>query len=173
MKLKDLLDEYIKLNVKKSGFLMTNSKCLYLYDNLCCQSECLRLILKSNSHEVDAQYSDDFMVICTDAKTTVFCGLRRVPDLSELILQYRITLSDSELYGTFTGGNELPAADIRYTDKRVATLINYLMSVRNSKNTITSKEIQMLEQAISTDELQAICELYSMGKTIEQNTNLY
>ncbi len=169
MKLKDLLDEYIKLNVKKSGFLMTGGKCLYLYSNLCCDSECLRLILKSDSHDVDAQYSDNFMVICTDAKTTVFCGLCRVSDLSELILQYRITLSDSELYGTFTGGKELPAADIRYTDKRVSMLINYLMSVRNSKNTITSKEIQMLEQTISTGELKAICELYTMGKSIEQN----
>lgn len=166
MKPDEILNEYLDVDVSKSGFMMTGGKSIYLYDNLCCDAECLRILLKSEKHDIDAAYSEDFLLTCTGTKLTAYCGFRRVLKLSALILEYRITLPEGELYGIFTGGSELPAADIRFTDKRITQLTDYLMSGGKQCSFQPSGKFTELEKAVESGELRTLCRLYSNGRPI-------
>lgn len=168
MKKIEPLDEYLSISGHKSGFLMTDGKCVYLYDNLCCDAECLRLVMKSESKEIDANYCEDFLLICAEEKLAAFSKSLKILKISELILLYKIQLSDSELFGTFTGG-DLPAGDIRYTDSRISEVYDHFLSVGKQRISRPSNHFWELEKAVESGEVKAICKLFTDGKPIKDN----
>ncbi len=170
MEAKELVKDYLEISGQKSGILMTGGRTIYLYDNLCCGAQCEYLSVKSDTCTIITEYRDDVIIIRTPSQCIVYINGKRLLKVRELLMLYNVQMSMSVLYGIFTGGNELPPSDIRYTDKRISDIFRYLLTGRQKKAMAVNKQIELLEQAISDSNVKMLSELYLNGTLIDSDT---
>ncbi len=166
MEMSELLEEYSAITETKSGFLMTQGKCVYLYNNICCEAACRRVLLQTDSTEILAEYADLF--ICrSGAKLTVYRKARRLLKVRQLMILYEIPSVDGGLYGVFAYEKDKRLMDSHFTDGRIAELINSLLIGENSTHSSISEEFKKLEEAVRTGEVSALNKIYINGKNIQ------
>lgn len=156
----DIMKEYMELIGTKSGFMMTGGKCVYLYNNVCCEAKCRRILLRSDSDEVFAEYAVGLFVSRCGAKFTAYKNLRRLLGVRECIVLYEIPLEGDPLYGVFSGGAEFTLADAHFTDGRIAELIDRLLVGNRDAETVISEDFKALEEAVRTGEISALNKIY-------------
>ena len=160
MEKSDIMKEYLALAGTKSGFIMTDGKCVYLYNNVCCEAKCRRVLLSSESDEVFAEYAEGLFISRCGTKFTVYRNSRRLLGVRECILLYEVPLENDPLYGVFSGGTELTLADSQFTDGRIAELIDRLLMGNRGAGTVVKEEFKALEEAVRTGEIKALNEIY-------------
>ncbi len=166
MEMSELLEEYSVITETKSGFLMTQGKCVYLYNNICCEAACRRVLLQTDSTEILAEYADLF--ICrSGAKLTVYRKARRLLKVRQLMILYEIPSVDGGLYGVFAYEKDKRLMDSHFTDGRIAELIDSLLIGENSTRSAISEEFKKLEEAVRTGEVSALNKVYINGKNIQ------
>lgn len=154
-----MIKEYIMLTGTKSGFMMTGGKCVYLYNNVCCEAKCHRVLLNSESNEVFAKYADGLFVSRCGAKFNAYRNERRLLGVRECILLYEVPLENAPLYGVFFGGDKLTLADAHFTDGRIAELIDRLLTGSHCAGKVVMEEFIALEEAVRTGEIRALNEI--------------
>ncbi len=167
MKISELLEEYSAIPETKSGFLMTHGKCVYLYNNICCEAACRRVMLQADSTEILAEYTDELFICHSGAKLTVYRGGRRLLKVRELMILYEIPSVDGGLYGVFAYEKDKRLMDSHFTDGRIAELIDSLLIGENSTRSEISEEFKKLEEAVRTGEVSALNKIYINGKNIQ------
>lgn len=150
MNLFELIDEYNKIEGRKSGLLFSGGKCMYLINAQCCQAECELLCLNG----VCKEYSDGFLIIKNGANFTVYENYRRVLKLREAIVTYRIITDSGDICGIFTGGNEIFPAEIQFSDSRISTLIKHLTAGRADRKYTVLPELRLMQQVLSDGEIK-------------------
>lgn len=158
----DIMKEYMELIGTKSGFMMTGGKCVYLYNKVCCEAKCRRILLRSDGDEVFAEYAEGLFVSRCGAKFTAYRNSRRLLGVRECIVLYEVPLEIDPLYGVFSGGTELTLADAHFTDSRIAELIDSLLVGDHYTETVVKEEFKALEEAVRTGEISALNKIYLM-----------
>lgn len=167
MKISELLGNYSAINETKSGFLMTHGKCVYLYNNICCEAACRRVLLQADNTKILAEYADDLFIWRSDVKLTVYKGARRLLKVRELMILYEIPSADGDLYGVLAYEKDKRLIDSHFTDSRIAELIDSLLIGENNTHTEISEEFKKLEEAVRTGEVSALNKIYINGKNIQ------
>lgn len=157
MEKSDIMKGYMELIGTKSGFMMTGGKCVYLYNNVCCEAKCRRIMLRSDGDEVFAEYAEGLFVSRCGAKFAAYRDSRRLLGVRECI---EVPLKNDPLYGVFSGGVELTLADSHFTDDRIAELIDRLLIGNHDTVTVVKEEFETLEEAVRTGEVRALNEIY-------------
>lgn len=155
-----IIKEYMMLTGTKSGIMMTGGKCVYLYNNVCCEAKCRRVLLSSDGDEVFAEYADGLFVSRCGEKFTAYKNERRLLGVRECIVLYEVPLENDPLYGVFLGGAELTLADAHFTDGRIAELIDRLLTGSHCADKAVVEEFRALEEAVRTGEIRALNEIY-------------
>lgn len=156
----DIMKEYMKLTGTKSGFMMTGGKCIYLYNGVCCEAKCRRVLLRSDNDEVFAEFAEGLFVSRCGAKFTAYRDSRRLLGVRECIALYEIPFENDPLYGVFSGGTEFTLADAHFTDGRIAELIDRLLVGNHDTGTVVGEEFKALDEAVRTGEVKALNEIY-------------
>lgn len=167
MEISELLEGYTTSSETKSGFLMTEGKCVYLYNNVCCETVCRRVLLRSDNTEILAEYADDLFISRCAEKLTAYRNNRRLLKVRELMILYKIPFSDGGLYGVFAYKKDKRLMDAHFTDKRISDLIDSLIIGDNSTSTAITKHFKQLEEAVRSGEISALNKLYINGKKIQ------
>lgn len=160
MEKSDIIKGYMELTGTKSGFMMTGGKCVYLYNNVCCEAKCRRVLLRSDGDEIFTEYAEGLFVSRCGAKLTAYRDSRRLLGVRECIVLYEVPLKNDPLYGVFSGGAELTLADAHFTDGRIAGLIDRLLIGNHDAETVIKEEFKALEEAVRTGEVRALNEIY-------------
>lgn len=166
MKLSDLLQNYSGISETKSGFLMTSGKCVYLYNNACCESVCHRILIRADNLEILAECADDLFVYRYGAEIYAFKNLKRILKVREIIILYDIPSENRGLYGVFAYENGVRLMDSHFTDSRISELIDSLILGENRAEISKSEEFKKLEEAIRTGEISALNKIYVNGSNI-------
>lgn len=169
MEISDLLNDYSKIKSTKSGFLMTKGRCVYLYNNVCCDALCRRVLLRVEKTEILADRADELMFFRDGAKLTVFKNGKRVLKLSKLIVLYEIPSNDGGLCGVFAYEKDTRLMDAHFTDDRVLEFIDSLLVGNRSADPALAEQFRELEKAVRTGEVSALNKLYLNGKNIAEN----
>lgn len=156
----EVLKKYDAFSGAKGGFITQNGKLIYLYNDVCCEAKCRRILLKSAREEILAEYADEVTITRCGAKFEVYKKSRRLLDVRECIVLYEVTLSENSLFGAFTGGKELMLADSHFTDGRILELIDRLIVGANAPDTALKEEFNELERAVRIGEVKALNEIY-------------
>ena len=156
----EVLKKYDAFSGAKSGFITQNGKLIYLYNDVCCEAKCRRILLKSAREEILAEYADGLTITRCGAKFEVYKKSRRLLGIRECIVLYEVTLSENSLLGAFMGGKELMLADSHFTDGRVFELIDRLIVGGNAPDTALKEEFNELERAVRIGEVKALNEIY-------------
>lgn len=167
MEISELLEQYTAITETKSGILMTQGKCIYLYNNVCCEAVCRRVMLRSDSTEILAEYADNLFVSRSADKLTAYRSNRRLLKVRELIILYKIPFNDGGLYGVFSYEKDKRLMDAHFTDRRISDLIDSLIIGDNSTSTAITKHFKQLEEAVRSGEISALNKLYINGKKIQ------
>ncbi|MCM1166602.1 MAG: hypothetical protein NC299_04055 [Lachnospiraceae bacterium] len=160
METSEIMKEYTALEGAKSGFFTADGKFVYLYNNVCCEGVCRRILLKSKSDEILAEYADDLFVWRCGAALRVYRNSRRLLGVGELIALYEIPLESDPLYGVFVGGTEFTLGDSHFTDGRIAELIDRLLVGGRGADTVVKDEFRALAEAVRNGEVGALNEVY-------------
>ena len=162
------LKNYIEVEGQKSGFVMRNNGCLYLFGNRCCEAVCELLIINSERLEINSDTSDDLLLYLSDKckKITVYKSGKLVLNVKELLLIYTIPLGEQKICGVISGGASLPFQDVHYSDDRISHLIKAILKhkelPRNTSDSYFSDIAKELEKA----EIKALSELNLRGEGI-------
>lgn len=156
----EVLKKYDAFSGTKSGFLSENGKLIYLYNDVCCEAKSRRILLKSAREEILAEYADGLTITRCGAKFEVYKMSRRLLDIKECIVLYKVELSENSLFGAFTAGKELMLADSHFTDERVLELIDRLIVGGNAPVTALNEKFSELERAVRIGEVKALNEIY-------------
>lgn len=167
MELSELLKIYTEISTTKSGLLMTAGKCVYLYNNVCCEAICRRVLLRAENTEILAERADDLLVYRSGADLCAYKNTQRILKISELIILYEIPSDEGSLNGVFACGNNLRLMDSHFTDNRITELINHLIIGETSSDHMKVEEFKRLEEALRTGELSALNKIYVNGKKIQ------
>ncbi len=167
MKVSELLESYSAITETKSGFLMTHGKCIYLYNNICCEAACRRVLLQTENKEVFAEYADKLFTYREGAKLTVYRNSRRSLKVRELIILYEIPSIDGGLYGVFAYEKDKRLMDSHFTDSRITELIDSLLIGESNTHSAISEEFRKLEEAVRTSEVSELNKIYINGKKIQ------
>lgn len=162
MNLSELIDEYNKIEGRKSGLLFSSGKCMYLINEKCCKAECGILCLNG----ICKEYSNGFLIIKHGANVTVYEKYQRVLRLCEAIVTYRITTDSGDICGVFSGGNELFPAEIQFSDSRIISLIKHLISGREDQKYTVTPEMRLMQQVMSDGEIKLHDNLLSAVKPL-------
>lgn len=127
MKNSELLKDYLNIGSTKSGFLMTGGKCVYLYNNVCNDAVCKRVLLIADKTEILADYADELLFFRDGAKFTTYKGGKCILKISELIILYEIPSEDGGLCGVFAYEKDQRLMDAHFTDARILELIDSLI----------------------------------------------
>lgn len=160
METSEIIKEYSALVGTKSGFFTENGKFVYLYNNVCCGAKCRRILLKTKSEDILAEYAEGLFVWRCGAALRVYRDSRRLLGVSELIALYEIPLESDPLYGVLAGGTEFTLADAHFTDGRIAELIDRLLVGGRGADTVVKEEFRALEEAVRNGEIGALNEVY-------------
>lgn len=164
MNLFELIDEYNKIEGRKSGLLFSSGKCMYLINEKCCKAECGILCLNGICRE----YSEGFLIIKHGANVTVYEKYQRVLKLREVIVTYRIITDSGDICGVFTGRNEVFPAEIQSSDSRIISLIKHLISGRAEKKYTVLPELRLMQQALAEGEINLQENLLSTVKPLRE-----
>lgn len=167
MKLSDLLQNYSGISETKSGILMTSGKCVYLYNNACCESVCHRVLIRADKLEILAERVDDLFVYRHSAEIYAFKNLKRILKIREIIILYEIQFESGGLYGVFAYENGVRLMDSHFTDGRISDLIDSLILGKSRAELSKSEEFKRLEEAIRTGEVSALNKIYVNGGNID------
>lgn len=167
MEISELLENYTEITETKSGFLMTEGKCIYLYNNVCCEAVCRRVMLRSDNTEILAEYADNLFVSRSADKLTAYRNNRRLLKVSELIILYEIPFDSDNLYGVFAYEKDKRLMDAHFTDERISELIDSLIIGESSANTTINEQFKELEETVRSGEISALNKLYINGKKIQ------
>ena len=164
MNLFELIDEYNKIEGRKSGLLFSSGKCMYLINEKCCKAECGILCLNGICRE----YSEGFLIIKHGANVTVYEKYQRVLKLREVIVTYRIITDSGDICDMFTGGNEVFPAEIQSSDSRIISLIKHLISGRAEQKYTVLLELRLMQQALAEGEMNLQENLLSNVKLLHE-----
>lgn len=164
MNLFELIDEYNKIEGRKSGLLFSSGKCMYLINEKCCKAECGILCLNGICRE----YSEGFLIIKHGANVTVYEKYQRILKLREVIVTYRIITDSGDICGVFTGGNEVFPAEIQSSDSRIISLIKHIISGRAEKKYTVLPELRLMQQALAEGEINLQENLLSTVKPLRE-----
>lgn len=167
MEMSELLESYTAITETKSGFLMPHGKCIYLYNNVCCEAACHRVLLKADNTEILAEYADNLFISRSAEKLTAYRDTRRLLKVRELIILYEIPFDDGGLYGVFAFEKDKRLMDSHFTDERLSELIDSLIIGESSTNSNITEQFKQLEDAVRSGEVSALNKLYINGKKIQ------
>ena len=162
MNLFELIDEYNKIEGRKSGLLFSGGECMYLINEKCCKAECGILCLNGICRE----YSEGFLIIKHGANVTVYEKNQRVLKLREVIVTYRIITDSGDICGVFTGGNEVFPAEIQSSDSRIISLIKHLISGRTVQKYTVLPELRLMQKVMAEGEMNLQENLLSTVKLL-------
>lgn len=166
MKLSDLLKSYSEIPASKSGILMTAGKCVYLYNNACCEAVCRRVLIRAENLEILAEHTDELFIYRSGAELCAYKDLKRILKVSEIIILYEVRFEDGGLQGVFAYEKEQRLMDSHFTDSRISELIDRLILGENRAESTTAEEFKKLEDAIRSGEVNSLNKLYLNGKNI-------
>ena len=166
MKLSDLMQNYSEISESKSGILMTSEKCVYLYNNACCEAVCHRILIRADKLEILAERADDLFVYRYGSEIYAFKNLKRILKIEEIIILYEIPSENGGLYGVFAYENGVRLMDSHFTDSRISKLIDSLIIGESRADVSQSDEFKKLEEAIRTGEVSALNKIYISGGNI-------
>lgn len=166
MKLCDLLQNYSEVSETKSGILMASGKCVYLYNNACCEAICHRVLIRVDKLEILADCTDDLFVYRYGAEIYAFKNSKRILKIKEIIILYEIPSENGGIYGVFAYENGVRLMDSHFTDGRVSELIDSLILGENHTEISKSEEFKKLEEVIRTGEVSALNKIYINGGNI-------
>lgn len=166
MKLSDLLQNYSEISGTKSGILMTSGKCVYLYNNACCEAVCHRVLIRADKLEIFAELADDLFVYRYGADIYAFKNVKRILKIKEIIILYEIPSENGGLYGVFAYEKGVRLMDSHFADGRISELINSLILGESRAEFSESEEFKRLEEAIRTGEVSALNKIYINGGNI-------
>ena len=167
MEMSELLKDYTAIAETKSGFLMTQGKCFYLYNNVCCEAICRRVMLRSDNTEILAEYADNLFVSRSADKLTAYRSKRRLLKVKELMILYEIPFDEDELYGVFAYEKDKRLMDSHFTDVRISELIDSLIIGEDHAKSTKAEDFKNLEERIRSGEISALNKLYINGKKIQ------
>lgn len=167
MEIYELLENYSAITETKSGFLMTYGKCVYLYNNVCCEATCLRVLLKADNTDILTEYADDLFISRSADKLTAYRNNRRLLKVRELIILYKIPFDDGCLHGVLAYEKDKRLMDAHFTDHRISELIDSLIIGESSANMTVIKQFKQLEDTVRSGEISALNKLYINGKKIQ------
>lgn len=167
MEMSELLKSYSAITETKSGFLMTHGKCIYLYNNICCDAVCRRILLHADKTEILAEYADNLFICRSGAELMVYRNSRRSLKVQELMILYEIPSDGGGLYGVFAYEKDKRLMDSHFTDSRITELIDSLLIGESNTHSTISKKFQKLEEAVRTGEVSALNKIYINGKKIQ------
>lgn len=156
----ETVKKYHSFSGAKSGFITENGKLIYLYNDVCCEAKCRRILLKSAREEILAEYADGLTITRCGAKFEVYKKSRRLLDVRECVVLYEVTLSENSLFGAFTGGKDFTLADSHFTDERILELIDRLIVGGNAPETALKEKFNELERVVRIGEVKALNEIY-------------
>lgn len=166
MEKSELLNDYLKVSAAKSGLLMTAGKCVYLYNNICCEAACRCVLLRSERTEILAEYADELLVYRGGSNITAYRNGRRVLKLNEVIILYEISLGEEGLCGVFAYEKGARLMDAHFTDARISDFIKSLIIGEHQAEPAMNKELKKLEEAVRKGEISALNKIYVDGKDI-------
>lgn len=167
MKLSDLIKDYCGISSNKSGMLFTHGKSIYLYNNVCCDSICRRVLLRSENIEILSERTDELLVYRSGAELAVYKDNKRLLRVDELVILYEIPCDDNSLYGVFAFKRNLRLMDSHFTDERILQLIDELIAGESQGDTESVEEFHSLEQAVRAGEVKLLNRVYVNGKAVE------
>lgn len=160
MKRAETLGKYCGFTGEKSGFVFDGGKLVYLYNDICCEAICRRVLLRSDGGEFFSEYVGGLTVTRCGTRLEASVNSKRLFRVSECVILYEIALAENSLYGAFTGGKEFLLADSHFTDERVLLLIDRLLIGRYSVANAPTQNLAELEEAVRTGEIRALNEMY-------------
>lgn len=166
MKNSDLLNDYLNIGSTKSGFLMSGGKCVYLYNNLCCDAICRRVLMKADKVEILAEYADELLFFRDGASLKAYKGGKRILKISELIVPYEIPSRGGGLCGVFAYEMDKRLIDAHFTDVRILELIDSMIVGNRITDPALIEKFRELEEAVRTGEVSALNKIYLNGKNI-------
>lgn len=167
MNISELLKAYSDAPDTKSGFLMTSGKCVYLYNNFCCEAVSKLVFMRSSKTEILSDKCGEFFVCRYGAKILAYKDFRRITGLNELVILYEIpSENDGGLCGVFAYEKDKRLIDAHYTDARISELINSLITGESQRAAIVGKQMKQLEQAVRSGEVTELNKIYINGKRI-------
>lgn len=168
----DLLNDYLNIGSTKSGFLMSGGKCVYLYNNLCCDAICRRVLMKADKVEILAEYADELLFFRDGASLKAYKGGKRILKISELIVLYEIPSKDGGLCGVFAYEKDQRLMDTHFTDLRILEFINSLIGGKQCEDPVLNEKFRELEEAVRTGEVSALNKIYLNGKNIGEGVDI-
>ena len=162
------IKNYLEVEGQKSGFVMQNSSCLYLFGNRCCEALCEILIINSERFEINSDQCDNLLLYLSDKsqKITVYKSGKLVLNIKELLLLYTIPLGDRKLCGVISGGTALPFQDVHYSDDRISRLLKAILKRKKTQKNTSDSYFSDIAKELEKAEIKALSELNLHGEGI-------
>ena len=162
------IKKYIEIDGRKSGFVMRNNSCLYLFGNRSCEAVCELLIINSERFEINSDQCDNLLLYLSDKnkKITVYKSGKLVLNIKEMLLIYTIPLGDRKLCGVMSGGTSLPFQDVHYSDDRISRLIKALLNHKEPPKNTYDSYFSDIAREMEKAEIKTLSELNLRGEGI-------